>query len=108
MTMGFSPAGVERALVAGLVLLAVASLQSRAAAQARGGVPAPNPPTAQSTAPRDFTGYWMSMVTEDWRWRMVVPIKGDFNSVPLNADGRKAASAWDPSLESKPEEQCKA
>ena len=37
----------------------------------------------------------MSVVTEDWRWRMVTPPKGDTSSVPLNAAGRKAAEAWD-------------
>ena len=36
------------------------------------------PKSAESAAPADFTGYWVSVVTEDWRWRMVTPIKGDF------------------------------
>ena len=39
-------------------------------------------------APIDLTGYWVSIVTEDWRWRMVTPPKGDYASVPLNAGGR--------------------
>ena len=56
---------------------------------------APPPRAAQVRAPVDFTGYWVSVVSEDWRWRMVTPPKGDFSSVPLNAEGRNAALAWD-------------
>ena len=41
-------------------------------------------------------GYWVSVVTEDWKFRMVVGRKGNFGGVPLNADGRRAANAWDP------------
>ena len=40
-------------------------------------------------APEDLTGYWVSVVTEDWRFRMVTPAKGDFASVPLNGPGRR-------------------
>jgi hypothetical protein len=32
----------------------------------------------------DVTGYWVSVITEDWRWRMLTPPKGDYASVPLN------------------------
>ena len=42
--------------------------------------------------PIDFTGYWVSVVSEDWRWRMVTPAKGDFASIPVNA-GSAAESA---------------
>src|SRR5438128_7516761 len=42
-----------------------------------GGQPAGPPPTAQAGATVDLTGYWVSLVTEDWRWRMKVPDKGD-------------------------------
>ena len=42
---------------------------------------------ARRRAPIDLTGYWVSIVNEDWRWRMVTPPKGDFASVPLNAEG---------------------
>ena len=51
----------------------------------------PKPPrNAKEAAPVDFTGYWVSVVTEDWRWRMVTPAKGDFASIPLTAEGRAA------------------
>ena len=40
--------------------------------QGRGGGP---PPAARAAAPFDMTGYWVSIVSEDWRWRMF-PNKG--------------------------------
>jgi len=60
--------------------------------------------TPRSTAPYDLTGYWVSVVTEDWRWRMTTPPKGDYISIPLSDEGRKVAFAWDP----KTEGSCKA
>jgi len=55
------------------------------------------PATPKAAATIDITGNWVSVVTEDWRWRMVMPNKGDYSSVPLSAEGRKVADAWDPS-----------
>ncbi len=55
----------------------------------------------------DYTGYWVSVVTEDWRWRMVTPPKGDYASVPLNADGRKAADSWNFAREAASGNACK-
>jgi hypothetical protein len=49
---------------------------------------------ARTAAPVDLTGYWVSVVTEDWPWRMHTPPKGDYASIPLNADGRRAADLW--------------
>ena len=64
--------------------------------------------SAQASAPVDFTGYWVSVVTEDWRWRMVTPIRGDFASIPLNPEGRKTGNAWDPAKDTAAGEQCKS
>src|SRR5947209_5605188 len=64
--------------------------------------------TPRSSAPVDLTGYWVSVVTEDWLYRMVTPAKGDYSSVPLNAEGRKTADAWDPSKDEAAGNQCKA
>jgi len=55
----------------------------------------------------DLTGYWVSLVTEDWRARMTVPPKGDAESVPLNPEGRKAAMAWDAAKDQSSGEQCR-
>ena len=35
----------------------------------RGNAPQ-QPQTAKAAAPFDLTGYWVAMVTEDWRFRM--------------------------------------
>jgi hypothetical protein len=70
----------------------------------RGGVP---PPTGQAGAGEDLTGYWVSLVTEDWRWRMMTPPKGDYPSIPLNAEGRRVAEAWNPAKETA-DDRCKA
>jgi hypothetical protein len=51
-------------------------------------------PTARAAAPVDLTGYWVSVVTEDWAWRMRTPPKGDYASIPLNAAGRQVADTW--------------
>lgn len=63
---------------------------------------------AQATAPVDLTGYWVAIVTEDWRFRMVTPPKGDYDSVPISAAGRKVADAWDPAKDEAAGEQCKS
>jgi hypothetical protein len=68
----------------------------------------PAPANAQAAAPVDFTGHWVSIVTEDWRWRMVTPPKGDVASVPLNAAGRKLAESWDLAKDEAAGLQCKA
>src|SRR5438477_10057124 len=64
--------------------------------------------TAKEGAPVDFTGYWVSVVTEDWRWRMVTPIKGDFASIPLTPAARVVGNAWDPAKDEAAGEQCRS
>jgi len=89
--------------VAGLLLLAPASIF------AQFGPPPPQAPRpGKQAAPEDLTGYWVSVVTEDWRWRMVTPAKGDFTSVPLSVAGRKLADTWDPDKDTAAGLQCRA
>lgn len=64
--------------------------------------------TAKAAAPVDLTGYYLSVVTEDWRFRMMTPAKGDYPSIPLNAEGRKVAAAWNPAKDEAEGNQCKA
>jgi len=66
------------------------------------------PANAKAAAPVDLTGQWVAVVTEDWRYRMVTPAKGDYASVPLNADARKIADAWDPAKDEAAGNQCKS
>jgi hypothetical protein len=63
---------------------------------------------AQQQAPADLTGWWVSVVTEDWRWRMVTPKKGDYASMPLTDEGRKAADTWDPAKDERDGNACRA
>jgi len=79
-----------------------------AAQGGRGGGRGGPPPTAQASAPFDLTGYWTSVVSEDWRWRMVTPAKGDYASVPLSPAGRQVADAWDLQKDKANGEECKA
>lgn len=73
--------------------IAVGAFAGLVSAQNR---PAPAPVLSPKQAALiDLTGYWVAIVDEDWRWKMVTPSKGDYASIPLNADGRKAADAWD-------------
>jgi len=74
------------------------------------GAYAQAPKTAKSSAPpeTDFTGYWVSLVTEDWRWRMVTPPKGDYASVPLTIEGREVADTWNPAKDEAAGEQCRS
>lgn len=65
-------------------------------------------PTPRQAAPVDLTGNWVSVVSEDWRYRMVTPAKGDFGGVPLNAEGRKVAADWDPARDAAAGEACRA
>src|SRR5687767_3972176 len=91
-------------------LLAASTNTSRLAAQQAQG--APPPPAVQQTArqasPIDFTGTWASVVTEDWQWRFVTPIVGDYTGIPLNSVGDKTARAWNHDADLKAGEQCKA
>src|SRR5437879_4348825 len=88
------------------VLAAMAALLAAPVAlHAQGGRGAA--PTAKAAAPIDITGYWVALVTEDWRYRMMTPAKGDYPNVPLNAAGRRIADAWDPAKDEAAGEQCK-
>lgn len=82
-------------LVASFILILLTVISSGAFAQ-RGGPVGP-PASAQEAAAFDMTGYWVSVVTEDWRWRMLDAEPGDVeNGIPLNQAGRELAEAWRP------------
>ncbi len=87
-----------------LALTAPLPVHAQAPAAGRGGPP----PTPQASAAVDLTGYWVSVVVEDWKWRMVTPKKSVFEAIPLNAEGRKIGDAWDPARDEASGEQCKA
>jgi hypothetical protein len=76
-------------------------------AQGRGGGGAP-PQTGKPGAVFDPTGYWVSIITEDWRYRMVTPSAGDFQGVPMTPEAQKIANSWDPAKEEASPDQCKS
>jgi hypothetical protein len=65
-------------------------------------------PVGRKEAPVDLTGLWVSVVTEDWRWRMRTPPKGDYASLPLTPAAIKVAGGWDPARDTAAGEQCRA
>ena len=77
-------------------------------AQGRGAGKQQPPASPKAGAPIDLTGYWVSIVTEDWRFRMVTPPKGDYASVPLNDAGKKVADGWDPAADETAGNQCRS
>jgi hypothetical protein len=89
-------------------LFLVGSLMAQTAlqAQGRGGGRGGPPPEPKAAAPIDLTGYWVSVVTEDWRYRMVMPAPGDYQGVPMTPAAIKVADTWDPAKEEP--DQCKS
>lgn len=117
--------GVALALLAAVSLTAVrtrAQAQQAPAGQQgaqdtgnqRGTGPNPFvPPPAPKMNPHlegpfDLDGYWVAVVTEDWRYRMITPDKGDYPGVPLNVAARKIANEWDPAKDEASGNACKA
>jgi hypothetical protein len=88
----------------GIVLLVVAAAVA-AHAQGRGGGP---PQSPWAAAPLDLTGYWVAVISEDWRWRMVTPAQGDYASIPLTQAGKDLADTWDPAKDTAAGAQCKS
>ena len=95
----------------GLLLAAIVALpfalSSGMSAQGRGDAPAA-PATPRAAAPVDLTGYWVAIISEDWRWRMITPAKGDFPSIPMTLEAQKLAEAWDPAKDEAAGEGCRA
>jgi len=100
----------RRILIFTLFTLGLLAMQPGLFAQGRGGrgggaAPAQN---AKAAAVFDPTGYWVSIITEDWRYRMVTPTLGDYQGVPMTPEARKIANAWDPAKEESSADQCKS
>src|SRR5215813_9462197 len=85
-----------------LIALTMGALGATLVAQA------PAPATARAVSPIDLSGNWVSIVTEDWRFRMVTPPKGDYASVPLNGAARQVADKWDPAADEAGGNACKS
>ena len=88
-----------------LALAIVSFVPMPAAAQGRGGGA---PQSARASAPVDLAGYWVAVVNEDWRYRMVTPPKGEYRGVPITKEALQIVNAWDPAADEKSGEQCKS
>ena len=95
----------------GVVMVAVCVLASVVTLDAqrggRGGAPAA-PPAAREAAALDLTGYWVSVVFEDWKLRMITPKKGVYDTLTLNGEGRRVGDTWDPARDEAAGEQYRA
>jgi hypothetical protein len=90
------------------VTLGVVLVTSSLHAQRGGGRGAAPPAAARQSAPIDLQGYWVSVITEDWRLRMVTPPKGLYDTLTLNPAGRKVGDSFDPAADEKSGDVCKA
>ena len=70
--------------------------------------PADDAASGRELAPVDLTGYWVSVVFEDWKFRMVTPDPGIFDGIPLNDAGRRLGEAWDPESDAESGDACRA
>jgi hypothetical protein len=95
---------VRAALTA--VALALSGLAGSTAldAQRQGGPPRP----AREAAPIDLTGYWVSYVTENWRYRMVTPAKGEYRRIPVSPAALPLINGWDPAADTRAGNQCRS
>jgi hypothetical protein len=87
--------------------IAVCVVSVNVAGQRGAGAPAP-PQTPRAAAPIDLTGTWVSLVTNEWRWRMLTPPKGEYDVIPLNAEARRVADTWDPARDESSGNQCRS
>lgn len=96
----------RRNLIPTGLALAALTLGIQAQPPGRGNRGGP-PRSPRESAPIDLTGYWVSVVSEDWRWRMVTPAKDDFAGIPFTPEGRKVGDAWDPAKDQASGDVCK-
>jgi len=90
------------ALVLGMLAAGVpASMQTQRPATA-------SSPSARDAAPIDVTGYWVAYVTENWRYRMVTPAKGEYRRIPASAAALPLINGWDPAADERAGNQCKS
>jgi hypothetical protein len=99
---------VSRLIKRVLLVAAVVALAWPGAAYAQRGARGAPPPPPRDAAAVDLTGYWVAVITEDWKFRMVTPKKGVFDALPLTAEGRKVGNSWDPAQDEAAGEQCRA
>lgn len=109
---------MSRFLVATLALLSAIAVQAEQSPQAappapaqgagRGAAqPASGATTGRAQAPVDLTGYWVALVSDDWRYRMLTPPKGNADYLPVNAEARRVMETWDPAKDEAAGQACR-
>ena len=93
------PRGIVRRVAPPALLCAAVCAAIVAPGVSAQQTPPPATRTPRASAPVDLTGNWVSVVTEEWLWRMTTPKKGDYTSIPLSDEGRRVADQWDPSTD---------
>jgi hypothetical protein len=91
-------------ILAAIVLSTSAAVHAQRGGRGAGGAP----PTGRDAAAIDLTGYWVSVVFEDWKYRMVTPKKGVYDTLTLNQEGRRVGDSFDPAKDEAAGEQCRA
>jgi hypothetical protein len=91
------------ALIVLLLIWAVAGTKALRAQQQGGAAR-----SARDAAPIDLTGYWVSYVTENWRYRMVTPAKGEYRRIPVSRSALTLINAWDPVADERAGNQCRS
>ena len=99
---------ISRSVIVAAALVLVSPTVPLAAQRGPQGNRGGPPPTGRSASPYDITGYWVSLVTDDWRYRMLTPPKGNVDYLPVNAEGRRATNSWDPARDEASGQQCRA
>ena len=89
-------------------LVAIAGLAVLVFAVGGASAQRPSSSSARELAPIDLTGYWVSYVTENWRYRMVTPAKGEYRRIPASPAALPIINAWDPVADQKAGNQCKS
>src|SRR5262249_26516350 len=64
--------------------------------------------SARDRAPIDLTAYWFSYGTENGRYRMVAPAKGEYRRIPSSRAALPLIDAWDPAADERAGNQCKS
>jgi hypothetical protein len=96
------------AAAAVLVLWGLAVSPPLRAQRQGGAAPSGAVPSARESAPIDLTGYWVSYVTENWRYRMVTPPKGEYRRIPVTPAALPLINGWDPAADDRAGNQCKS
>ena len=107
---------MSRVLIAILVVVLAAVVNGQQAGPqggpgqggGRGRGAAAVPAAGRAQSPYDITGYWVGLVTDDWRYRMLTPPKGNADYMPVNAEARRVMDTWDPARDEASGEACRA